>query len=62
MWFIKITLWQRIKHLFGWHMKIMWTDGSIVCHICGKTLKKGDGNPMENVKVVDSKWITGTMQ
>jgi hypothetical protein len=58
MWHIKITLWQKIKHVFGWHMKIMWTDGTKLCHICGKVLKKGYGNPVKGAMVINSKWIT----
>ena len=38
MWHIKITLWQRIKHIFGIHVPIQWHDKSKTCLICKKTL------------------------
>jgi len=38
MWHIKITLWQRIKHIFGIHVRMQWVDGRVTCLICKKTL------------------------
>jgi hypothetical protein len=39
MWHIKITLWQRIEHLFGKHIPVKWHDGSETCLICKKVLR-----------------------
>jgi len=48
MWRIKITLWQRIKHIFGKHVPIQWNDGSTTCLICKRILQ----NPGNNINLI----------
>ena len=48
MWRIKITLWHRLRHIFGKHVPIQWNDGSTTCLICKEMLQ----NPGDNKDLI----------